>query len=239
VSVKKVSVVLPIHNQADHLQEVLDRLEEALSKLTVEREVILVPNACTDGSLEICEEFAASHEHVRVKETPRAGWGHAVKCGLAETTGDIVCYTNAARTTPEDLLLSLMYSVAYPDVVIKANRKIRESARRRLGSLLYNLECRALMDMSYWDINGTPKVFPRKFAKLLELSREDDLIDAEFCAICRDEDYPMLEVPILSFKRYGGRSTTTYFSALKMYVGAYDLWRQRRKSGVATSKGTS
>ena len=44
---------------------------------------------------------------------------------------------------------------------MKANRKIRDNWRRRLGSLLYNLECRALFDLANWDINGTPKVFPR------------------------------------------------------------------------------
>ena len=62
-----------------------------------------------------------------------------------------------------------------PKVVIKANRKIRESWRRRMGYLLYNLECRALFDLSVWDINGTPKVFPRSFTALLNLARDDDL----------------------------------------------------------------
>ena len=51
--------------------------------------------------------------------------------------------------------------------VIKASRKIRENWKRRLGSLLYNLECRALFDLPYWDINGTPKVFGRHFIPLI------------------------------------------------------------------------
>jgi hypothetical protein len=127
------------------------------------------------------------------------------------------------------MTLILLYAVAYPDVVIKANRKIRESFRRRLGSLLYNLECRAFFDLPTWDINGTPKVFPRKFEKLLQLTKDDDLIDAEFNAICRREEYPMLEVPVLSTKRHGGKSTTNYNSAFKMYWGAYKLWRSMRQ----------
>ena len=56
-----------------------------------------------------------------------------------------------------------------PSVVLKANRRIRESRRRRLGSLLYNIECRALFDLSVWDINGTPKIFPRSFDALRAL----------------------------------------------------------------------
>jgi hypothetical protein len=91
------------------------------------------------------------------------------------------------------------------------------------------LECRALFDLSYWDINGTPKVFPRKFDKLLALTREDDLIDAEFNVICRRENYPVIEVPILSYRRHGGRSTTSYRSAVRMYLGALQMWNDLRR----------
>ena len=112
--------------------------------------------------------------------------------------------------------------------MIKANRKIREHWTRRLGSLLYNMECRTLFDLSNWDVNGTPKVFPRAFAKLLELTRDDDLIDLEFSVICRHESYPMLEVPIFSHRRHGGRSTTSLRSAVRLYWGAYTMWREAR-----------
>ena len=120
----------------------------------------------------------------------------------------------------------LQYAYVEPRTVIKANRKIRESWRRRLGSLLYNLECRALFDLSVWDINGTPKVFPRSFAKLLELTRDDDLVDLEFLVQCRRASYPVLEVPVFSTRRHGGKSTTGLRSAVKMYLGA---WRLRRE----------
>ena len=89
-------------------------------------------------------------------------------------------------------------------------------------------------DSPVWDINGTPKVFPRKYTPLLNLLlREDDLIDAEFVALCRKHDYPMLEVPVLSTRRHGGKSTTNYGSALKMYVGALRLWQQFKKTSPA------
>lgn len=118
-----------------------------------------------------------------------------------------------------------MYSLTHPDVVVKANRKIRDNWRRRLGSLIYNIQCRVLFDLNNWDVNGTPKVFPRTFAKLLELTRDDDLIDAEFSLICRRENYRMLEIPVFSHRRHGGKSTTSYSTALKLYSGAIGLWR--------------
>ena len=224
-----ISIVLPIYNQADHVSSIVQEYEEALTRVQNPHELILVVNGCRDNSLEICRALAHRYPSVRVIHSEKAGWGLAVKLGLREARGELLCYTNLARTSALDLTLLLLYAIACPNVVIKANRKIRESWHRRLGSLLYNLECRALFDLSYWDINGTPKVFPRAFDKLLALTRDDDLIDAEFNIICRREGYRTLEVPIFSYLRHGGKSGTNYRSAMKMYWGAVQLWRSMRK----------
>jgi glycosyltransferase involved in cell wall biosynthesis len=221
------SIVLPIYNQRDHIGSAVGEYLEALARLpSIEHEIVLVPNGATDGSEEVCAVLAAEHPAVRTIAVDEPGWGRAVKAGLREATGSILCYTNSARTTADILSLLLVYASVYPNVVVKANRRIRESWRRRLGSVLYNLECRALFDLATWDINGTPKVFPRKFGRLLEVRRDDDLFDAEFVWICRQEGYPIVEVPILASVRRGGKSTTGYRSALRMYRGAWQLRRR-------------
>jgi glycosyltransferase involved in cell wall biosynthesis len=228
MSYSLISVILPVYNQADHIEAVVEEYETALVKIPTSHELLLVVNGCRDDSLDVCKDLAKRHQTVSVIHTEKAGWGRAVVLGLATAVGDLLCYTNLARTHAKDLTLILLYATVHPDIVIKANRKIRDHWHRRLGSLLYNLECRALFDLSYWDINGTPKVFPRKFGKLMSLSRQDDLIDAEFNALCRREGYPVLEVPIFSTLRHGGASSTNYVSALKMYWGAVRLWRAMR-----------
>jgi len=226
-----ISIILPIYNQAGFIETIVEKYEKALEKVHYPHETILVTNGCTDNSEEICRSLIEKYKSVRVKNSVNGSWGLAVKLGLAEANGDLLCYTNSSRTSPQDLVLLLFYSIANPGVVIKAERKIRESWYRRLGSLLYNLECRSFFDLPYWDINGTPKVFPRKFDKLLNLVRDDDLIDLEFNIICRQEGYPMLGVPILRSTRHGGRSTTNIHSAVKMYRGVYQMWRSISRSG--------
>jgi len=227
-----ISIVLPVHNQADHVSSVVMEYEEALSRVPNPHELFLVVNGCRDNSLAICRALADEYASVRVMHSEQGGWGLAVRLGLREARGELLCYTNSARTSAQDLTLILLYAIAFPNVVIKANRKIREHWHRRLGSLLYNLECRALFDLSYWDINGTPKVFPRSFDKLLALTRDDDLIDAEFNIICRREGYRMIEVPVFSYLRHGGRSATSYRSAFKLYFGAIQMWQGMRKLNV-------
>jgi glycosyltransferase involved in cell wall biosynthesis len=220
-----VSIVLPVHNQADHVEVVVREYEVVLARVRAAHEMILVTNGCRDRSVDICRTLAEELPHVRTVEVQSSGWGRAVRRGIMEARGDIVCYTNLARTSPEHLALLVLYAVAFPGTVVKANRKIRESLWRRLGSLLYNLECRLLFDLACWDINGTPKVFPRQLQNLFALERDDDLIDLEFVATCRRESYHLIEVPIFSTRRHGGRSTTGCATAVRLYLGA---WRFRR-----------
>jgi glycosyltransferase involved in cell wall biosynthesis len=221
------SIVLPVHNQDQHIGQIVEGYRAALELLPGTFEILLVTNACTDRSIEVCADLAERHEMFRHIDLAEGGWGRAVKAGIGAASGDVLCYTNSARTTPEILTLMLAYGVAYPNVVLKANRRIRAGRIRRLGSLLYNLECRMLFDLAVWDINGTPKVFPRGFERLLELRSDGDLIDAEFALTCKREDYPVVEVPILATVRHGGVSTTNYRSALRMYLGAYRMYRHQ------------
>jgi glycosyltransferase involved in cell wall biosynthesis len=231
MSAPRVSVVLPVYNQADHIESVIDGYRVAFENANVSFELLPIVNGKrSDDSLAICRALAAKHPSIRTFVIDQGGWGVAVRHGLAQARGEVLCFTNSARTTADDLLLLVLYGITHPEAVIKANRRIRESARRRAGSLLYNLECRALFDLSVWDINGTPKVFSRSFEPLLELTRDDDLIDLEFNTICRREGYRVIEVPLFSTSRRGGRSTTNYGSALKMYLGALQMKRQRGRA---------
>jgi glycosyltransferase involved in cell wall biosynthesis len=220
---QSATVILPVHNQADHIAGVLEGYRSAVSLLPLAVDFLLVPNACTDDSERVCRDICERYEDVEVIALARAGWGRAVRAGLRSARGELLCYTNSARTTPEMLSLALLYAQVHPGVVVKANRRVRDSLRRRFGSLLFNLECRALFDLSVWDINGTPKVFPRSLGRLMELRRDDDLIDAEFNVICRRASYPVIEVPVLATVRHGGASTTSYASALRLYWGAWRL----------------
>ena len=227
MSYKLASVVVPVYNQADHIEAVLREYLKALGRLDFPTEILPVINGPRrDQSLDICRALQQQHPSIRTLCIDQGGWGRAVRHGLSQAGGDLICYTNSARTTAKDLVLMLLYGSVHDDCVVKANRKIRESWRRRLGSLLYNLECRYLFDLAYWDINGTPKVFPRSFTPLMDLEENGDLIDLEFNAICRRQDYQVLEVPIFSKTRQSGRSTTNLRSAWRMYSGAFKLKRK-------------
>jgi hypothetical protein len=218
------SLILPIHDQADHIGKVIAGFLADFAKLERTCELVLVPNGCRDASVEICREWAERRpDVVQMVALPRGGWGNAINAGLEIARGEVVGYTNSARTRPETATLMLAYAIAYPETALKASRRIRESALRRLGSVIYNFECRRLFDLATWDIDGTPKFFPRKFHHLMQIGSDAELYDLEWMRACRYAGYPLVEIPIFPTERFGGRSTTSYKSAVRMLVGAYRM----------------
>jgi glycosyltransferase involved in cell wall biosynthesis len=218
------SLILPIHNQADHINQVISGFLADFAKLERTCELVLVPNGCRDASAEICADWAERRpEQIAMTTLERGGWGNAINAGLELARGEVVGYTNSARTRPETATLMLAYAIAYPDTALKATRRIRESALRRLGSVVYNFECRRLFDLATWDIDGTPKFFPRKFHHLMGLDSAGELYDLEWMRACRYAGYPVVEIPIFPTERFGGKSTTSYRSAVRMLLGAYRM----------------
>lgn len=228
-----VSVVLPVYNQAEQLPTIVSRARGALQGLCETREILLVVNG-GGNTLAVAQELAREDDDVRVVTSDR-GWGAAVLAGLAAARGSIICYTNSARTQQEDLRLALRYGEINDRAVVKASRKQRNNILRRLGSVIYNFECRMLFGLAVWDINGTPKVFHRNILPDLALTERGDLIDLELCARCRQKGIPVVEVPVYDTTRIAGKATTNLRSALRMYTRPL-LMRRRMNAGEGAGR---
>jgi hypothetical protein len=219
-----LSVVLPFRNQADHLAALIRRYLDEFRPQPWSFELVLVPNACTDDSVRLCRDLEKIDPRVRSVENPRGGWGLSVRCGLAEARGRHLCYTNSARTEPAQVVDVYTRARHHEKLLVKVTRRARGQVLREVGSLLYNLECRALFQLRCRDVNGTPKVFPRSLLDRIRLSSEGDLLDVELLAKARRLGWRVAEVTVEGWKRHGGKSSTNLTSARRMYLGALDLW---------------
>jgi len=219
----KISVILPIYNQSSQIAYLFEQYTSKLETLNVSWEVLFIVNSSKDDSHEKALAFSKQNPNVKTFNLEKGGWGRAVKFGLSKAEGELVCYTNSARTLIEDLVLILKYAIANDDVVIKTTRVIRESLIRKIGSILYNYENRILLGTPLWDVNGTPKVIPAKYLEGLNIISEGDLIDAEIMAKLYRKNVQLIEILITSTKRISGKSTTKLSSAMEMYKGLFKL----------------
>jgi glycosyltransferase involved in cell wall biosynthesis len=97
-----VSVVLMTYAERDSIKRVI----EGFSDLGLVDEVLVVNNNAQEGTL---EEVAKTSAH-QVFE-PKQGYGHAIRRGLREATGDLVVLVEPDGTfLPSDLMKLLTYS---------------------------------------------------------------------------------------------------------------------------------
>jgi len=210
-----ISVVLPVGTPQGPLEGLLQAYALELDALGRGWEMLLVPSTSAPWSPSANPDTDA--ERIRVL-APASGWGAAVRSGLRASAGDLLCYTSWHRTPAVALGEMLKLASNNRELVLRANRRTRDTRIQRLGSLLFNVECRLLLQIPAWDVNGTPKVFPREFRRLLELRSDDDLFDAEFALVCELAGYPVIEVPIDAVLQADRAVHTDYRAALRMYA---------------------
>jgi glycosyltransferase involved in cell wall biosynthesis len=229
MSAPAVSVVLPCRNQEDHIGTIVPRYLAALESLGLPFELVVVPNASTDRTQEVVEALARHDARIRVVPNPHGGWGRSVRTGLDAAAGDILAYTNTARTDPDALPRFVRHYLELQPCLVKARREARNAPLRELGSALYNFEGRVLFGIAARDVNGTPKVLSRETYRSLHPGADDDLLDLELMARAARRGIPVFEIPVRGFNRHGGKSSTTFRSAWRMYRGAVRLWVALRR----------
>ncbi len=84
-------MVIPIYGCRDALYELYTRLSNTLKKITDDYEIILVNDACPEGSWKVIEELCASDDHVKgINFSRNFGQHKAILAGLDECCGEAV-----------------------------------------------------------------------------------------------------------------------------------------------------
>ena len=137
----RVSVVVPVYNVEAYLRECLESVATQSFK---DLEVIMVDDGSTDGSVAICEEFAARDERFKLVRQPNGGLGNARNNGAKEATGEFLCVpglrrrADQARAADDDPLarqdrLGLRHRQRLPLQPRRRSRR-RRSSRARSAS---------------------------------------------------------------------------------------------------------
>ena len=101
----KVSVVVPVYNVEDYLNEAMDGL---VNQTMEEMEFVCVNDGSTDGSLAILREYAALDRRIRVLDGPNGGYGKAMNRGIDAARGEYL-----GILEPDDFVPHEMYAELY------------------------------------------------------------------------------------------------------------------------------
>jgi len=88
----KLSIVIPVYNEAKTIKELLRRINEVgLGK--VEKEIILVDDFSTDGSRDVIKKL--DKKYVKIFQPRNIGKGAALKAGIKAATGNFIIFQDA------------------------------------------------------------------------------------------------------------------------------------------------
>lgn len=96
-----ISVIIPVYNMKLYLKRCLDSV---VSQTYRNIEIVLVDDGSTDGSTEICDEYANEDSRIKVIHTVNQGVSNARNIGLKKATGDYIGFVD-----PDDYIDQYMY----------------------------------------------------------------------------------------------------------------------------------
>jgi polyisoprenyl-phosphate glycosyltransferase len=112
-----VSVILPIYNEAGHLQDEIKRIHTALDASPYSYEIIAIDDGSTDGSAEKLRTIPG----IRViRFTENRGSGSVRKYGSRAARGRVVVWTDADMTYPNEDIPRLVSELDGYDQVVGA-----------------------------------------------------------------------------------------------------------------------
>ena len=198
----KLSVIIPVYNERDTLEEVLSRVNRSAMK----KEIIVVDDGSDDGTREILERLsmnAGSLDRLRIVIHERnQGKGAAVRTGIAQVTGDWILIQDAdLEYDPKDypaLLAPLLDGRA--DVVYGSRflggagqtRYLQHYLANRFLTFVANL----LTNQSLSDMETGYKVFRREVLDGIRLRSNRFEIEPEITVKLTRQGHRIHEIPI-------------------------------------------
>jgi glycosyltransferase involved in cell wall biosynthesis len=206
----QLSAVLPCHEEAVRLPEVLERLERALAAAAEEWEVVLVASlAAGDGTPKLAERLASGRDNRRVvlQAADDMGYGRALGLGIAAARYPWLLLTDADGQFDHGELGRFTALAGQAQVVAGFRARRRDSRPRRLAGRAYTLLVTRLLGLSgVDDLDCAFKLVRRDCIGTEPLSCRTGVVNAEILKRATERGARIVSVPVTHRARTGGRS---------------------------------
>jgi glycosyltransferase involved in cell wall biosynthesis len=201
----KLSIVIPVYNEKNTVEAILDRVKKVED---IEKEIIVVDDASTDGTTDILKKLEKEHPDVKFfyKEVNK-GKGDTLSVGFKHTTGDYVIVQDAdLEYDPNDyhkLLRILQEQDA--DVVYGSRFSGNYEDMSNLhyfGNKLLTIITNLLFGVMLTDMETCYKLIPGDFIRKIEIKSPRFDFEPEITAKILKAGLKIREVPIT----YKGRT---------------------------------
>jgi len=201
-----LSVVIPIYNEADNVERLYKSLEEVLSKLDKNYEVLLIDDGSTDGTTDKLAEIHERNPKYKVIQFRRNyGQTAAMSAGFDYSAGNVIVTIDAdLQNDPKDIPKILEKMEEGYDVV-SGWRKERKDPflTRKVPSKIANWLVSILAGIHLHDYGCTLKAYSKDVVKNVQLYGE---MHRYIPALASWIGINVTEIPVSHHKRKFGKS---------------------------------
>lgn len=199
----KLSVVLPAYNEAENIEEVVDKIDRIARQMKLKYELIVVDDGSKDETRKKAINCANNKSHIRVVSYRKnMGKGHAIKTGFMHTLGNFVIFMDSDLDVEPGCIVRYIKALKYGDLAIASKwhpeSNIKVPLVRKLLGHSFNVLVRLLTGLKVNDTQTGLKAVRRdalkKFFHKLAINRY--AFDVELLVVANISGLKIVELPV-------------------------------------------
>lgn len=173
---KNLSIVIPLLNEDESLQPLMEWIEKVMQQTGLSYEVIFVDDGSTDNSWNVIEQLSAANKHVKgIRFRRNYGKSAALNEGFAAAMGEVVLTMDAdMQDSPDEIpaLYRMIKEEGY-DLVSGWKKKRNDPISKTIPSRFFNYVTRCVSGIkNLHDFNCGLKAYRSDVVKSIEIYGE-------------------------------------------------------------------
>ncbi len=158
----KVSLIVPAHNAASVIEQSIKEYSKMLSHFK-DYEIIVVCNACSDDTADICKKEAKTNKRIRIIETAERGKGIALLMGFGKAKYEVIGFLDSDNAFHLDSIRDMILRLDENDCVIASKWigrdffEISEPFTRKILAIGWRTLSKILLGLDFEDTQAGAK----------------------------------------------------------------------------------
>jgi len=227
---KKISIVIPVFNEKENIQILVERLKKVLEGNGSDWEIVFVDDGSTDNTFQILEEVAGKNESISIIKLRRNfGKSIALNTAFGYATGDIIITMDGdLQDDPEEIHRFIEKIEDGYDLVVGWKYPRKDPITKKIPSKIFNRLTGMLMGVDIHDFNCGYKAFRRKTLENIYLYGE---MHRYIPVLIAWQGFRIAEIKVKHHPRKYGKSK---YGVSRIIKGFLDLITVKFLTGYAT-----
>jgi len=158
-----ISIIIPVYNEELNILSILNHIKNILSETLLDYELIVINDGSTDKTEPVLLEEQKLDKRVKILSYPRnKGKGHAVKMGVLNSRGDVVCFLDGDLDICPSEIKNYIKELEGCDLVIASKAHpfsvITAPIVRKMLSKIFNIFVRLAVGINIKDTQSGLKI---------------------------------------------------------------------------------